>query len=209
MDAAKNVTATFAALPPPDTAAPETSITAVVDGTGTAMADGAATLSTSLTLSFAGTDNVGLARFECRLDGAGFSACTSPLAYNALTLGRHAFDVRAVDTSNNVDATPARFTWTVDAAPDTSIIKTVDDHGKLIANGGTTTSARLTFQFTGTDNGAIAGFECRLDAGPFTPCTSPATYTVQGRGLHKLRVRALDNNGFRDATPAEFSWTKR
>ena len=115
MNAARSVTATFAVLPPPppaDTTAPETSITAVVDGTGTAIGDGAVTSSTSLTLSFAGTDNVGLARFECRLDGAGFSTCASPLAYYDLTLGRHTFEVRAVDTSNNVDATTARLPGT-------------------------------------------------------------------------------------------------
>jgi photosystem II stability/assembly factor-like uncharacterized protein len=208
MDAAKSLTATFAALPLTDTTAPETSITAVVDGTGTAIGDGAVTLSTALTLSFVGTDNVGLARFECRLDGAGFSTCASPLAYNALALGRHTFEVRAVDTSNNVDATPARYTWTVDAAPDTTISSAVDGRGKSIANGGSTPSDGVTFRFAGTDNGTIVGFECRLDAGNFTSCASPRTYTGIARGSHTFEVRAVDNSGFRDLSPAAFNWRR-
>jgi Divergent InlB B-repeat domain len=211
MNTALSVTAIFAALPPPppaDTAAPETSITAVVDGTGTAIGDGAVTLSTSLTLSFAGTDNVGVARFECRLDSAGFSTCASPLAYNGLTLGRHTFEVRAVDTSNNVDATPARYTWTVDASPNTTITAAIDGRGKSLPDGGHTTSDKVTFRFTGTDNGTIARFECGLDAAAFTPCTSPVTYGAVSRGTHAFRVRAVDNNGFADPSPAVFNWTR-
>src|SRR5262249_8140099 len=171
-------TATFAALPPADTAPPETSIIAVVDGTGTSIGDGAVTLSSSLTLSFAGTDNVGLASFECRLDGTGFSTCVSPLTYNGLTLGRHTFEVRAVDTSNNVDPTPARYTWTVDTAPETTISGAVDGRGKSLTNGGSTPSDKVTFRFAGTDNGTVARFECRLDGAAFTSCVSPVTYTA-------------------------------
>jgi len=58
-----------------------------------------------------------VARFECRLDGASFSPCTSPLTYSSLALGRHTVEVCAIDTSNNADPTPARLTWTVDAPP--------------------------------------------------------------------------------------------
>jgi photosystem II stability/assembly factor-like uncharacterized protein len=209
MDAAKSVTATFSALPPPpDTSPPDTSIISAADGTGTALANDAVTLSTSLTLSFTGTDNVGLSRFECKLDGAGFSVCASPRAYNALALGHHTFEVRAVDTSSNVDATPARYSWTVDAAPETTINSAVDGRGKSIVNGGSTPSDKVTFRFAGTDNGTVAGFECLLDAGNFTSCTSPVTYTAVTRGAHTFRVRAVDNNAFRDPSPATFTWRR-
>jgi nucleoid-associated protein YgaU len=189
-------------------AAPDTAITSAIDGTGTALANEAVTLSTSLTLSFTGTDNVALSRFECQLDGAGFSTCTSPLAYNGLTLGRHTFEVRAVDTSNNADGTPARHTWTIDATPETTINSAVDGHGKSLANGGRTTSDKVTFRFAGTDNGTIARFECRLDRVAFTSCTSPVTYGTVSRGTHTFRVRAVDNSGFADPSPAVFSWTR-
>jgi hypothetical protein len=194
--------------PPTDTAPPDTSITSAADGTGAALAYDAVTLSASLTLRFTGTDDVGLSRFECQLDGAGFSACASPLAYNALTLGRHTFEVRTVDTSSNVDATPARYTWTVDAAPETTITGVVDGRGRSIANGGSTPSDKITFRFAGTDNGTVAGCECQLDAQNFTSCTSPVTYTGVTRGAHTFRVRAVDNNAFRDPSPAAFTWRR-
>jgi hypothetical protein len=52
-------------------------------------------------------------RFECRLDGAAFSACTSPAAFSNLTEGAHTFDVRAVDSAGTPDATPASNQFTV------------------------------------------------------------------------------------------------
>ena len=194
--------------PPSDTTPPDTSITSAVDGTGSALANDAVTLSASLTLTFTGADNVGLSRLECQLDGTGFNACASPLVYNALPLDRHTFEVRAVDTSSNLDPSPARYTWTVDAPPDTVITAAIDGRGKSIANGGTARSDRMTFSFTGTDNGTVSSFECQLDAASFAPCTSPARYTGVSRGTHTFRVQAIDNNGFRDPSPATFTWSR-
>ena len=54
---------------------------------------------------------------ECRLNGAAFSACTSPQEYTGLSNGTHTFRVRAVDLFGNVDPTPAKTTWTVDLTP--------------------------------------------------------------------------------------------
>jgi hypothetical protein len=36
-----------------------------------------------------------------------------------------------------------------------------------------TKKKKATFEFTGTDTRAISGFQCKLDATPFAPCTSP------------------------------------
>lgn len=52
-----------------------------------------------------------LARFECRLDGAPWSRCTSPKSYAALVGGRHRFEVRLVGLL--VDSTPAVREWVV------------------------------------------------------------------------------------------------
>ena len=65
------------------------------------------------------------AAFQCRLDSnaeAAFQACSTPKSYNNLVDGSHTFDVRAVLAPAQVDPTPARRTWTVDAtAPNTEI----------------------------------------------------------------------------------------
>lgn len=137
-----------------------------------------------------------------QLDGTGFNTCASPLTYNALPLGRHTFEVRAVDTSSNVDGTPARYTWTIDTAPETTLNGAVDGRGKSLTNGGSTPSDKVTFRFSGADNGTVAGFECRLDAGTFTSCTNPVTYTGISRGAHTFRVRGGRQPAFRDPTPA-------
>jgi large repetitive protein len=194
--------------PAADIAAPDTSITSVVGGDGTPIGNGGATLSTIATIGFTGTDNVAVAGFECRLDGASFTSCSSPSKRSALALGRHDFEVRAVDTSNNRDGTPALYTWSVDSPPDTTITSVVDRNGNRIPNGGTIRSNAITFSFTATDNLGVRAFECRLDAAMFTACESPATYTGGGGGSHTFRVRAVDTNGFQDATPASFVWTR-
>jgi hypothetical protein len=66
--------------------------------------------------AFTGSDaRSGVARFECRLDNAAFAACTNPQNYTGLANGSHTFQVRAVDHADNVDATPASVTWSVQA----------------------------------------------------------------------------------------------
>lgn len=84
------------------------------------------TNSTSATFTFSGTDNLtppNLLTFQCQLDGAGFSACTSPISFNGLSFSSHTFMVRAIDASNNVDPTPATFTWLI-APATTSLLYT-------------------------------------------------------------------------------------
>ncbi len=192
-----------------DVEAPDTTIGSAIDGNGGAVAVGAATLSRSITFTFAGTDSMALAGFECRMDTANFTSCTSPATYTSLTPGQHDFEVRAIDASGNPDGTPARHTLTVDSRPETTITSAVDSHGNPIPNGGTTRSTAVTFRFTGTDNTAVAGFQCSLDGSAFASCVSPLSYTNQTRRLHSFRVRAIDSSGFYDDTPAAFSWLKR
>lgn len=96
-----------------DTTPPHTFITSAVDGNGASVLPGSSTLSTSIRISFTGTDNVAVAGFQCSIDGHAFSTCVSPVTLNDLTTGTHTFQVRAIDTSNNVDPMPVTFSWTV------------------------------------------------------------------------------------------------
>jgi hypothetical protein len=207
LDAAGNRDSTPARWSFLSDAPPETAIASAVDGAGAPLANGAATLSNAVTFAFSGSDNIGVARFDCRLDASTFAVCASPATYSNLALGRHDFAARAVDTSGFVDATPATFTLTVDAAPETTILSATDNTGRTVTNGGSMRGSSITFHFSGKDNDAIAGFECSQDSAAFAQCASPVTYSLTA-GTHSFRVRAVDNAGFRDATAATFTWTK-
>ncbi|HEU4906627.1 MAG TPA: Ig-like domain-containing protein, partial [Solirubrobacterales bacterium] len=71
-----------------------------------------------------------------------------------------------------------------------------------------TNSTAASFEFTGTDPGGSgpASFECRLDGGAWMACASSQAYADLGEGQHSFAVRALDNAGNRDQSPAEFEW---
>ena len=91
-----------------DTTPPETTVTSGPSGKVN---------STSATFAFSSSEPG--SAFECSLDNAAFSACTSPLTYGNLTQGSHTFQVRATDADGNTDPSPASRTWTVDTAAPT------------------------------------------------------------------------------------------
>ena len=69
--------------------------------------------------------------FQCSLDAAAYTACTSPKAYSGLAKGSHTFNVRAVDVSGNVDPTPATRTWTAAGDP-TPAVMVADNQNRRI-----------------------------------------------------------------------------
>jgi glucosylceramidase len=167
-----------------DTTAPETAI---------GPKPPALTRTTSATFGFS-ADEPG-ATFQCSLDGAAYSPCTSPLDLVGLTARVHTFGVRAVDAAGNADETPATHTWTVDdVAPETTI----------------TSASSSSVSFAGSDQpvpGAALTFTCSLDAAAFAPCTSPVAIGGLSVGQHELAVRATDPAGNTDGTPARHVWT--
>ena len=65
--------------------------------------------------------------------------------------------------------------------------------------------ADVTFTFSSTDG--TATFECQLDDGGFSACTSPKNYTGLANGSHIFEVRARDPANNIDSTPSTYTWT--
>ena len=65
----------------------------------------------SATFRFSSTEEG--STFECSLDDAAFSPCSSPATYADLARGKHVFRVRATDAAGNTDPTPATRMWSV------------------------------------------------------------------------------------------------
>ena len=86
-------------------------------GPQTSIQSGPASPTTQTTARFGFTGSPAGGSYECRLDGSLYSDCASGRSYSGLRPGTHTFAVRAVDSTGNVDASPATRTWTVQAPP--------------------------------------------------------------------------------------------
>jgi hypothetical protein len=61
-----------------------------------------------------------------------------------------------------------------------------------------------TFRFTSDEPGST--FQCKLDGKPFRGCRSPFTTKRLALGPHTFRVRARDESGQRDPSPASYGF---
>ena len=135
--------------------------------------------------------------FQCSVDGGAMSTCSSPATIGPLSDGAHTFQVRAIDLSGNVDASPASRSFTVDTtAPDTRLAS---------GPSGFVRTRRATFNFSSPEASAV--FECKLDAAAWAACSSPKSYTGLSDRTHTFNVRAKDQVGNVDASPAKRSFT--
>ena len=181
-------------LTPDDTTAPDTTIGSGPSGT---VASGSASF------SFSSTETG--STFECRLDSAGWTACSSPQSYSGLANATHSFAVRARDQAGNTDATPATRDWTVNVPPPPPPDTTAPDTTIGSGPSGTVASGSASFSFSSTETGST--FECRLDSAGWTACSSPQSYSGLANATHSFAVRARDQAGNTDATPATRDWT--
>ena len=128
--------------------------------------------------------------FECSLDLALFTACTSPHTYNDIAEGDHTFQVRAVHPIGIPDQDPAIHEWTIDLVPETFLD---------VAPPSQTLNPIAMFLWR--SNEGFATFECALDSPVFSSCPGDGQFLDLLVGSHVLRVRAVDPAGNVDPTP--------
>jgi hypothetical protein len=147
------------------------------------------------------------AEFECRLDAASFSTCsTSGVTYpGPLAEGDHSFEVRAVNSAG-ADPTPATYTWTVDTTPSEAEIKTHPEDpspGNSAAFTYSSSENGSTFQCSLEPAGEPAAFaNCAAGGKTYPDAQHPAPFTD---GEWTFEVRATDKASNQGA-PAKFSW---
>ena len=124
--------------------------------------------------------------FQCALDGIVFNSCPGDGQFRDLVVATHVLRVRAVDSSGNIDPTPAVHRWTVGPMPDTFIVSGPDEIHP---------DADATFEFSSNLPGVR--FECALDEMVedlfFIPCGTPWTF----EDLVVRRARAAGPRGRR------------
>jgi VCBS repeat-containing protein len=150
------------------------------------------------TFTFSGSDPGvrAVVAFQCQVDGGGWSNCSSPYTTPGLSDGEHTFAVRSVDAAGNVDPSPASHAWAIDTdPPDTTFTSTPPDPDS---------DNTPSFGFTSGDG--MAGFECQVDGDSWSACSSPHTTATLGDGVHTFDVRAVDDGGNRDPSPASYTW---
>lgn len=90
--------------PPPDTLPPRTTVASGPSGK---------TAARKATFRFRSSESG--STFQCKLDGKPWGGCKSPKKYSGLANGKHTFRVKARDSAGNVDPSPAKRSWRVDA----------------------------------------------------------------------------------------------
>ena len=166
----------------------------------------AITPDTDMPVTFTFAANQAGVSYACSLDGAEFTACTSPITYTEAQLrgtelsaiGEHTFEVQATNSRLFVEDPPASRTFIIDDRLDPQT--TID-------SGPTPTTASTNATLTFSSNELDATFECSLNGEPFAGCDSPLLLTDLALGTYTLEVVAIDAAGHRDPTPASWTWT--
>ncbi|MGH7741838.1 MAG: CARDB domain-containing protein, partial [Candidatus Eiseniibacteriota bacterium] len=160
--------------------------------------------------TFSGTDNLTIAgqlRYAYSLDAAAFTSPSSSASasLSGLVAGPHTLAVHSLDLAGNVSSDVTRH-WIVDGTPpETQITSGPADAAVLGVN-------TATYGYTGTDNltpTANLSYQTRLDGGAWSATTGATVTALTGLadGTHTFDVRAVDQGGNADPTPASRGFT--
>lgn len=136
--------------------------------------------------------NAAVDNFECSLNGAPFSACSSPLVLTGLAQGAYKFQVRAREGS--IYSAPAEINWVVDLTPP-AINITLGYQGTVYTENYPDTAY---FYFLVADAGGsqVKTRMCKLDSGAAQACNGSVSYQITPDGsAHTLTIQATDNAG--------------
>jgi len=181
-----------------DTVPPVTTITS-------GPAQGSEITASSASFVFSATDAVpgsGVASYQCQLDGASFSTCTSPSALTALAIGPHSFNVRATDSAGNV-GNPASVTFKVVYAFILTPLKSPANLGSAVPiifqvtdpQGVPVTSLNVLQKMESVFNGSV------VPAGGCVASTAGPRQT-----LFSQPSGATGNSSFRYVPPFQLNW---
>jgi hypothetical protein len=157
-------------------------------------------LTNSRSAGFAFTTEGGTG-FDCSLNFGAWTDCSSGFAgYHGLADGNYTFRVRGKADGGWYDRIPAARNFTVDGTPPETTLNPLLGPGE----GALVTLVTAQFGFTSSESGT---FECNLDGLGFAGCGSPRDLSGLASGAHRFQVRARDQAGNYDPTPAERNWT--
>ena len=172
------------------------SFTVAVTTPDTTITSGPLNYATTTSLSFGFSASLPGSTFECSLDGAPYTACTSLTSYSGLSQGSHTFSVRA-KKDDRTDLTPATRTFVVDTMVP---IVTISSGPYPI-----TSLPFAIFHFSANESGVT--FTCSINGAPAAACTSPFNGGPATTGPHTFRVYATDAAGNATPAPTLWNWT--
>ena len=136
------------------------------------------------------------ARFYCSLDGNGWNSCSSPFKTPFLSNGSHTIKIYAIDEAGNKSDIKS-YSWDVNVTPPDTIIDSKPDTFINYTD--------VTFTFHSDKDNVI--FQCKLDKNNWINCGSPVNYSNLSEGRHTFEVIAVDQYGYRNPAPVEYTWT--
>jgi hypothetical protein len=166
----------------------------------------------------------GVSHVELKIDDGKYKRLAPPkgedngYSYSYRTIkglsdGTHTIYARTVDKAGNVDPTPAQWKFTVNKQagrdhPETWINSVrATPRGVNIANGGSTTSTTVVVDFHGTVSGPGSHIDLKIDSGSYVPVASRHTITGLSDGPHTIYLKAVNQTGKADPTPAQWRFT--
>jgi hypothetical protein len=135
--------------------------------------------------------------YQWLMDGGEIGGETAP-TFTPTEPGTYACRVTASNQAGSSPQTSADVTVPAPQPPQTQV-----DSGPS----GRTNDPTPTFTFSSPDTGA--SFQCKLDSGSYSACSSPKSTQHLTDGPHTFYVRAKDSSANVDPTPASRSFTVR